>query len=80
VLHADGDKQNNRLDNLRYGTHADNNHDRLYQGTRKWSAREIKELKRRLLAGEAPLMLAKEYGMHHPQVYAIRNGKRYGHA
>lgn len=33
VLHADGDKSNNRLENLRYGTHAENVADAKRHGT-----------------------------------------------
>jgi hypothetical protein len=34
VLHWDGDKMNNRLDNLRWGTPKDNNDDQMRHGTR----------------------------------------------
>lgn len=78
VLHNDGCRTNNRVDNLRYGTWEENNRDILRHNRRKWTENEIRELKRRLADGEPPLALAKEYGMHHPQVYRIKNGKTYG--
>ena len=77
VLHRDGTRDNNRLDNLRYGTGADNAADVLRHGGRKWTEAQIRELKARLKAGEPPLKLAAEYGMHHPQVYLIRKGGAY---
>jgi hypothetical protein len=33
ALHGDGNKANNRLDNLRYGTRSENQHDRAKHGT-----------------------------------------------
>jgi hypothetical protein len=77
VLHSDGDRTNNICSNLRYGTHAENNADMLRHNRRKWTEDQIRELKRRLQNGEPPLALAKEYGMHHPQVYGIKNGRCY---
>jgi hypothetical protein len=78
VLHKDGCRTNNCVENLRYGTHSENNKDILRHNRRKWTEDQIRELKQRLDAGEAPLALAKEFGMHHPQVYRIRKGKAYG--
>lgn len=33
VLHIDGDRTNNRADNLRYGTRSENNRDQVRHGT-----------------------------------------------
>lgn len=78
VMHRDGVRTNNHVDNLRYGTVSENMADILRHNRRKWTEDQIRELKARLAAGESPLSLAKEFGMHHPQVYRIKNGKTYG--
>lgn len=38
--HFDGDKSNNRLDNLRWGTYTDNMHDSVRQGAHYWARRD----------------------------------------
>lgn len=39
VCHNDGDVKNNAVDNLRWGTHAENMHDKPLHGTDYWSNR-----------------------------------------
>lgn len=71
IRHLDGNKENNTLVNLQYGTPLENCNDRFLHGTMplgeqncraKFTNAEVIEIKNRLNAGEKPGELSKEYG------------------
>ena len=78
VMHLDGNRSNNALENLKYGTRKENlNQTYEYGGKQaggKLSKADVLDIKRRLRAGEHPINLAKEFGVHSAAVYHIRNG------
>lgn len=78
VMHLDGNRANNTLENLKYGTRKENLNQTYEYGGRQASGKLTKEdaldIKRRLRAGEHPIDLAKEFGVNHAAVYHIRNG------
>lgn len=81
ILHLDGDRTNNRADNLRYGTRAENLH-QTYEyggsaGRGKLNKQEAIEIIRRLDRGEHPIALAKEFGVNNADMYHIRSGKTF---
>lgn len=71
--HKNGDKKDNRLDNLEYVTAAENYHHALHtlghrppRGSNHWSRRlsdaQIAEIRRRAVGGETNVSLAAEFG------------------
>lgn len=78
VMHLDGDRTNNRVENLRYGARAENLHQTYdYGGTSgrgKLTKTEAIEVIRRLEQGEHPIPLAKEFGLNSAAMYHIKNG------
>lgn len=86
--HRDGDPTNNRLDNLCWGTSADNENDKRRHGTVAQGARngmtklteeQAREITQRYNNGERQKALAVAYGIRQPQVSRIVTGKRWGH-
>lgn len=88
VAHNDGNPANNRVSNLRWSTHRDNQMDMRQHGTMqdgekcvtaKLTKEQALELRRRLLAGGrgAGVRLAAEYGLSRAQISRIKNGKRW---
>lgn len=79
--HADGNKSNNRLDNLRWDTPKSNRRDALVHGTQpsKLVAGQVVEIRR--LAGEGlkPAELARRFGCTHQQIRRIVSGDCWGH-
>ena len=59
VCHNDGDRTNNHLDNLRYGTSSDNNLDQLRHGTHTNAAKTHCPLGHELFAENIPPSIAK---------------------
>lgn len=85
VLHGDGDSTNNRISNLRYGTHVDNMddarlHGTLTQGEKQWLAKltadEVKFIRITNLSG---VYLAGQYGVTPACISAIRQRKNWKH-
>lgn len=79
VRHLDGNPQNNRADNLAYGTRTENILD-VYHVGKAWrtlTAEQALEIRRRLLAGERGADLAKEYGVSQSCVSAIKTRRTY---
>jgi hypothetical protein len=75
--HGPGGALDNRLVNLCWGTHAENEADRVRDGTsnrgeRQWQARltreQVMECRRRYAAGESQGVLAAEFGVSGPTV------------
>lgn len=78
VMHLDGDRTNNTVENLRYGLRAENLHQTYDYGGASGRGRlkkhEAIEVIRRLEAGEHPCDLAKEFGVNNAAMYHIKNG------
>ena len=82
VMHSDGNRSNNAVDNLRFGTRAENLHSTYAYGGRqangKLSLDDVDEIRRRLDRGESCIEIAKIFGVDSAAVYHIRNGKTFG--
>lgn len=85
VNHIDGDKLNNRIENLEYVTHAENNRHAQRTGLNpvhcehnpatKLSNEQVHEIRARYLAGETRGQLAAAFGMSKTGVGDIIKGK-----
>lgn len=82
--HLNGDRLNNRPDNLGWATQADNIADKIVHGTvargqhngnARLTDEHAAEIIRRALAGEVIAALAKEYGIHRETVRGLKNGR-----
>lgn len=79
VRHLDGDPLNNRVDNLAYGSRTENIQD-VYRIGRPWktlTVEQVRDIRRRLAAGEKGRVLAREYGVSEACISAIETGRRY---
>lgn len=79
VRHLDGDPQNNRADNLAYGTRRENILD-VYRTGRPWrklTTDQVLDIRNRLAAGEKGRVLAHEYGVKEACISAIKTGRTY---
>lgn len=72
VAHGNGDKSDNRAENLRWATHLENEGDKARTGTlllgeRRWNAKltaeAVQEIRRRVADGEVLRRIAAEYGV-----------------
>lgn len=88
VLHTDGDPLNNRLENLRWGSAAENSadmvrHGRSCKGERhpmaKLTAAQAADVRRRYAAGEKQRDIGRAFGIHQAQVHRICAGKTWQH-
>ncbi len=81
VRHIDGNPENNCACNLEYGTHKENEADKLRHGTRqqvcKLTPEQVVEIRKRIANGESNLAIASEYGVSDVLVSNIRLGKSY---
>ena len=86
VLHADGNRQNNAVSNLRWGdgfqNYADSvRHGTAARGTRQGHARltldQVREILKRLAAGERQSDIAAHFGVHKGTVCQIKRGKNW---
>lgn len=80
VCHSDGDKENNRLENLRYDTETENRLDIYRIGGKcgKLSTEQAKDVKNRLARGESKNSIAKCYGISRTAVRYIAKGEHFG--
>lgn len=80
VCHSDGDKENNRLGNLRYDTATENHLDIYRIGGKcgKLSTEQAKDVKNRLARGESKNSIAKCYGISRTAVRYIAKGEHFG--
>lgn len=85
VLHGDGDSTNNKLSNLRYGSHKENiedarQHGTLSQGETQWlsklTASEVLFIRITEMPG---VELAKHYGVTPACISAVRQRKNWKH-
>ena len=82
VRHLDGNKSNNSLLNLAWGTYVDNENDKIQHGT--WNTRnggakitseQVMKIRDKIIIGEKQKDLAIEYGITRPTVNRIANNK-----
>jgi hypothetical protein len=81
--HLDGDRTNNRVSNLAWGTHADNEADKVRHGTwlvgeqinSKLTEQQVMEIRRRRVEGVTFIELASDYGVTRQNIMAIVNRK-----
>lgn len=90
VMHLDGNPRNNRADNLRWGTHAENQammrtHKSAPWGERSASARltadDVRTIRAACANGARGIKrrLAEQYGMSPAQITRIARGERWAH-
>lgn len=89
VRHLNGDRCDNRADNLRWGTPKENQGDRRAHGTghpqgsdhpmSKLKVEDVLEIRRRIDAGESRRKISKDYPVGHPTIGAIGRRKIWGH-
>ena len=78
VMHLNGDRTDNRVENLRYGTRKENlNQTYEYGGKQangKLSIEDVQEIRRRIKTGERVATIADAYGVNSAAIYHIKNG------
>ena len=85
VCHNDGDKENNRLTNLRWDTPKSNCYDKLIHGKIRFgkgnekilTVEVIKLIKLRVSQGKSLASISRETGMHYTNIGDIRDGKHW---
>lgn len=86
--HKDGDPNNNRVENLRWGTSAENSADAITHGTMPRGSRHgrsklceaaIPEIRSKWAEGESISSLAREYGVDWATIKRVVAGKRWTH-
>ena len=88
AAHGDGDRLNNRPENLRWATKLENaadkhRHGTTVRGTRvntnKLTEAQVLEIRRRLAEGEYGTELAKEFGVHQTVISKINRREIWAH-
>lgn len=88
VAHWDGTRDNNRSDNLRWATPAENMADKIRHGTsrqgsrhplHKLSSEQVVAIRTRKKAGETATSLAAEFDIHVETVRSIARGAKRPH-
>ena len=88
VAHADGDRLNARLDNLRYATASENAEDKRRHGTdtpgerngmHKLTDRDVREIRQLRAAGALQRELAERFGVSISAIQFVLNGKHWSH-
>ena len=79
-IHIDGDSMNNHIENLRYGTHAENCQDRTRHGRHRFLPSEIPAIRQRIASAPrgGRAALAKELGVSTHLLERIASRKAYG--
>lgn len=86
--HLDGNKTNNRISNLAWGTHSENMHDRVLHGTScrgekngiaKLKATDVLEIRRRAESGEPHRAIASDFHIARVTVSGIKNRHNWKH-
>lgn len=80
VRHLDGDPQNNRVENLAYGTRTENILDVMRTG-QSWrgsvTVPQVHEIRERLKNGQRAVDIAKDMGVSPASVYGIKQGRKF---
>ena len=85
--HLDGDRENTRLENLAWGTRAENNRDKLDHGTHNRGERhsmakltedDVREIRAALASGETHRSIAARFGVAEVTVWSVANGDTWG--
>ena len=88
VAHWDGDRRNACAMNLRWATRTENFADMIRHGTRafgesnhleKLTDSGVREIKRRLAAGESPTAIARSVGHSRQGINSIKSGRQWAH-
>lgn len=88
VAHADGDRSNARLDNLRYATPLENAEDKRRHGTdtpgerngrRKLTDDAVREIRRMRARGALQRELAAKFGVSISAIQFVLNGQHWNH-
>ena len=85
AMHLDGNRSNNSVDNLAWGTHKENmSHQRKHGtaliGERHWKARLTEDQIRQIRNDDrSQTVIAKEYGVLQCHISDIKNRVRWGH-
>jgi HNH endonuclease len=82
INHIDGDKTNNRIENLEIVTPSENTRHAYNLGlwvphNRKFTPEQVREIKRRYANGETQVKLGVEYGCHPESIGRIIRGQNY---
>ena len=79
VLHINGELHDNRPENLRYDTHAENMHDIYIQGgkARKLTAEDVQQIRFGLFCGFIQRELAAMYGISRSTISDIKCGRTF---
>jgi hypothetical protein len=89
--HLDGDRRNNAISNLRWGTHSENNQDAVRHGTAvglregeihpaaKLTNVQVLQIADRLRRGEMPSRIAVDFGVTPQGIRSIRAGRSWGY-
>ena len=77
ICHNDGDRKNNRLENLRYDTQSANVREAVWHGNRHFDPQQILEIRKRRANGESGPTLAAEYGVSKEAIYQISTHQTY---
>ncbi len=79
VMHLNGNPKDNRMENLRYGTHSENMIDmyRTGKGNIKLTSEEVRQIRFGLACGWSRRELAQAYGVSYSCIRWIQKGRRY---
>jgi hypothetical protein len=79
--HNDGNRSNNRADNLRWDTRTNNHADRIQHGTRRTrlTAADVLEIRAASRAGESKSSLSRRFRVYRKAIYAALYGKTWAH-
>jgi hypothetical protein len=86
--HLDGDRLNNNISNLKWGTPTENHADKKLHGRQsfgeshhssKLTDDKVREIRRRIATGEPDKWIGPSFGVTQGTIYAIRHGTTWGH-
>lgn len=88
ACHNDNNPSNNRLENLRWDTYSGNEADKVQAGTSnrgeknkfaKLNARDVHDIRGRLLSGDSGISIAFDYGVSCSTISAIKTRRSWAH-
>jgi hypothetical protein len=75
--HLDGNRSNNHIDNLEWGTHSENENDKLKHGTSKRTLTDEQVIEIRNNKTDSHAFLGRKYNVHATTIGCIRRNKSY---